>query len=262
MNPYAAQLYIDGSCLKNPGGAGGFAGIFEKPDDDAEPKVIFQEGYKHTTNNRMEIRALIKALEYIKENYLDLKNNEINQIEIRSDSETAIKCYKYAEDWRANSWYSLDGHPISNVDLIKRILTLKSSIRFSYRIEHILNKSTEQTIRVDKLAKAAAKKPTKEDTGYIKPRSCRTSVKGCTLLFNANGQKLKIKVFEHCPISRRKDSLYKVKFEIVIDGITEKYFSYCSQNINHLLHRHHSYVAQFNCDRKKPMIEEVEEAEE
>lgn len=46
MNPYAAQLYIDGSCLKNPGGAGGFAGILEMPDDCTEPKVIFQEGYK------------------------------------------------------------------------------------------------------------------------------------------------------------------------------------------------------------------------
>jgi ribonuclease HI len=259
MNPYAAQLYIDGSCLKNPGGAGGFAGIFEKPDDNTEPEVIFQEGYKNTTNNRMEIRALIKALEYIKDNSLELKDNEINQIEIRSDSETAIKCYKYAEDWRANSWNGLDGHPISNIDLVKRILTLKSSISFSYRVEYILNKSTEQTTRVDKLAKAAAKKPTKDDIGYIKPKACRTSVKGCTLLFNANGQKLKIKVFEHCPISKRKSSLYKVKFEIVVNGITEKYFTYCSQDINNLLHRHHFYVAQFNCDKKKPMIEEAKE---
>lgn len=207
----------------------------------------------------MEIRALIKALEYIKDNSSDLKDNEINQIEIRSDSETAIKCYKYAEDWRTNSWNGLDGHPISNVDLVKRILTLKSSINFSYRVEYILNKSTEQTVKVDKLAKAAADQPTKDDIGYIKPKACRTSVKGRTLLFDANGQKLKIKVFEHCPLNKRKNSLYKVKFEITNNGITEKYFAYCLQAVNALLHRHHFYIAQFNCDRKKPMIEEVAE---
>lgn len=66
MNPHAAQLYIDGSCYKNPGGPGGLAGILEIPNVEAGPEVIFRTGYYGTTNNRMEIRALIKALEYIK----------------------------------------------------------------------------------------------------------------------------------------------------------------------------------------------------
>jgi len=41
MNPYAAQLYIDGSCYKNPGGPGGVAGVLEMPDSEIGPGTIF-----------------------------------------------------------------------------------------------------------------------------------------------------------------------------------------------------------------------------
>jgi len=259
MNPYAAQLYIDGSCYKNPGGPGGLAGLLELPDSELDSETIFQEGYKGTTNNRMEILALIRALEYIKANVLNFKELGLNQIEIRSDSEIAIKCYKSAEEWRSNSWKGLNDRPITNIDLIKRILTLKSTISFSYRIEHIQNKSTDATIKVDKLAKKAAKKPTKEDTGYIIPKVCPTDVSGPTLPFNADGQKIKIKVFSHSLVSRKKGSLYKVKFEINNGNSNEKYFAHCSEGVNNLLHRHHYYNAKFNNDKKNPMIDAIKE---
>lgn len=259
MNPYAAQLYIDGSCYKNPGGYGGLAGLLELPDSELEPETIFQEGYRGTTNNRMEIIALIRALEYIKANALNFREISLNQIEIRSDSEIAIMCYRSAEEWRSNSWRGLNDRPIANIDLIKRILTLKNTIGFSYRIEHIQNKSTDATIKVDKLAKQAAKKPTKDDTGYIKPKVCSTDVSGPTLPFNANGQKIKIKVFAHYPVSRKKSSLYKVKFEIGNGSQSEKYFAHCSGSVNNLLHRHHHYKVKFNDDKKNPVIEEVKE---
>jgi len=259
MNPYAAQLYIDGSCLKNPGGAGGFAGILEIPEQEGGAKVIFQEGYKSTTNNRMEIRALIRAMEYVKENSSYLKSLGVYQVEIRSDSTLTIGCFKNAEGWRS-TWTGLDGKPISNVDLIKRILTLKNTIGLSYSVEHVLNKSTEQTRRVDKLAKAAAKKPTKDDSGYIKPRASRTAIRGGTTMFDAQGQKLKIKIFEHCPVSRRKSSLFKVKFEVMTGDNSGKFFAYCSQGVNDLLHRHHYYNANFNVCKNNAAIERVKVA--
>jgi ribonuclease HI len=262
MNPYASQLYIDGSCYNNPGGAGGLAGILEIPEGAEkaeEVKIIFQKGYFSTTNNRMEIRALIEALEYIKNNNLELRSMNINQIEIQSDSETTVKCYYQAEKWRANSWKGINNTPISNVDLIKNILTLKNSVKFSYTVNHILNKSTEPTKLVDNLAKNAAKHPAKHDFGYIKPRVCRTQGSGKTQLFEANGQELEIRIYEHVPANSRKDSLYKVKFEITDNGEIKKCLAYCSEAINSTLHRHHYYKSKFNSDKNNPMIEMVEE---
>jgi ribonuclease HI len=259
MNPYAAQLYIDGSCYKNPGGSGGLAGLLEMPDSDSEPEVIFQEGYRSTTNNRMEITALIRALEYVKANALNFRESGLNQVEIRPDSNTAIMCYRSAEEWRANSWKGLNDQPITNVDLIKRILTLKNTIGFSCRIEHIQNKSTDATIQVDKLAKQAAKKPTKDDTGYIEAKVCHTDISGPTLPFNAQGQKIEIKIFAHYPVSKKKDSLYKAKFEINNAGCSEKYFAHCSSDVNNVLHRHHYYKVKFNNDKNNPIIEEASE---
>jgi ribonuclease HI len=62
----ALKVYTDGSCLKNPGGPGGAAVIAEYPDHIALPtEMVSQEGYAHTTNNRMELRACIEGLRFI-----------------------------------------------------------------------------------------------------------------------------------------------------------------------------------------------------
>lgn len=262
MNPYAAQIYIDGSCLKNPGGPGGFAGLLELPGDENEPIMIFQEGYKITTNNRMEIKALIFAIEYVKKNAPNLRDNGINEVEIWSDSENTIKCYRCAEGWRTNKWLGAYNNPIKNIDLLKQIITLKNSVRFSYEVHHIANKSTEATIQVDKLAKQATKKSLlKDDFGYIKPKVSRSNVKGATELFDAHGQQMIIRIFGHFPVSRRKDSFYKVKFEILASE-NEKYYAYTSCEINSLLDRWHYYNAKFNDNPKNPRIESVEEVDE
>lgn len=262
MNPYAAHIYIDGCCYDNPGGKGGFAGILEMPDDD-KLKTLFQEGYQDTTNNRMEIMALIYALEYIKKNSSTLRANGINDIEVFSDSETAVKCYNNVEQWRKNNWIGMNNAPVKNVDLLRQIITLKNSVSFSYKVEHICGKSNEPTKLVDRLAKQAAKKSfLKKDTGYIKPKVCRTDVKGSTEPYDAKGQEALIRVFEHSPVSRRKDSLYKVKFEVLNDGVKEKYYAYAPGAINAVLDRWHFYKTLFNDDPKNPRIENVEEVDE
>ncbi len=54
--PHALKIYIDGSALQNPGGAGGLAGIVVYPDDWNLPNEhIFEIGYQATTNQRMEL---------------------------------------------------------------------------------------------------------------------------------------------------------------------------------------------------------------
>lgn len=263
MNPYAVQIFVDGSCYKNPGGPGGLAGILEMPDDGNESEVIFQEGYKSTTNNRMEIVAIIRALEYIKKNTTKLKESGIGEVEIWSDSENTIRGYRCAELWKSKGWTGRYNNPIKNDDLLKQIITLKNSVRFSYKIYHIINKSTEATKKVDRLAKEAAKKSMlKNDNGYIKPKVSKSKVGGATEPFNASGQKAIIRIFEHSPVSRRKDSLYRVKFEILVKEISEKYYAYASNEINSQLDRWHYYNAQFNNEPKNPCMESVNEVDE
>ena len=58
------KIYTDGACSGNPG-PGGYAAILNFGESYKE----ISQGYKHTTNNRMEMRALIASLELLKEKY-------------------------------------------------------------------------------------------------------------------------------------------------------------------------------------------------
>ena len=108
-------IYTDGACEKNPG-PGGWAAviIFEN-----ETKEIFG-GERLSTNNRMELTATIKALEYC-----DKINNKQLSLEI-------IKIYTdsmYVKDgiptwinkWKINNWKTSDKKNVKNVDLWKKL---------------------------------------------------------------------------------------------------------------------------------------------
>lgn len=58
------HIYTDGSCLKNPNGPSGWAFIFVEPNAD-EPLIIGSQGFSSSTNNRMELTAILEALEYM-----------------------------------------------------------------------------------------------------------------------------------------------------------------------------------------------------
>lgn len=72
------RIYTDGSCLKNPGGAGGWACLVL--EDDEMWSVVGAD--PSTTNNRMELQAIIQALQFVQgEEYV-----------IYTDSQWAMKC--------------------------------------------------------------------------------------------------------------------------------------------------------------------------
>jgi ribonuclease HI len=79
------------------------------------------------TNNQMELRAVIDALEEL----------EIgSEIHLRADSEYVLKGMQYwGRSWRANGWKTKDGNPIKNKDLWERLLGLKDLHRITY--EHV-----------------------------------------------------------------------------------------------------------------------------
>jgi len=74
----SAKIYTDGSCLKNPGGASGWAFVILENDDE----TYVSGGDPSSTNNRMEMMAVIKALIYA-------PNNEYT---IYTDSKLVMNC--------------------------------------------------------------------------------------------------------------------------------------------------------------------------
>jgi ribonuclease HI len=123
-DPYALKIYIDGSAYRNPGHEGGLAGIAEFPDGlNRDPEIIFEESYDRTTNNRMELRACIRAFKYIRENAKPLN---ISRAIILTDSQYVIENHKYAPFWRKNGWRNRHNRPVENKELCREVLSLRS----------------------------------------------------------------------------------------------------------------------------------------
>ncbi len=105
-------IYTDGSAIGNPG-PGGYGAVVIM---DGETKEISQ-GYRHTTNNRMEMMAVITVLEML----VDATDRPIK---IFSDSQYTINGITkgWAKGWRKKNWKKSDGKPALNIDLWERML--------------------------------------------------------------------------------------------------------------------------------------------
>ena len=112
------KIYTDGACIGNPG-PGGWAAIILKEN---EKKELFG-GEKLTTNNRMELTATIKALEYC--NNQDQKQRSLKNLKIFTDS-TYVKegITVWINNWEKNNWKTSDKKNVKNIDLWKRLKEL------------------------------------------------------------------------------------------------------------------------------------------
>ena len=115
------KIYTDGACIGNPG-PGGWAAIILVEN---EKKELFG-GEKLTTNNRMELTAAIKALEYCtKQKY---KQQSLKRVRIFTDS-TYVKdgITVWINNWEKNNWKTADKKNVKNVDLWKKLKELVKS---------------------------------------------------------------------------------------------------------------------------------------
>ena len=142
------KIYTDGACVGNPG-PGGWAAIIIT----GETKKELFGGEKLTTNNRMELTAAIKALEYCDDQ--EEKQLSLKQIEIYTDS-TYVKdgITIWINNWEKNNWKTADKKNVKNVDLWKRLkdLTISNQIDWCWIKGHSQNPMNELA---DKLAKKA-----------------------------------------------------------------------------------------------------------
>ena len=100
-------VYTDGSCLGNPG-RGGWAWVVEGGPSDSG-------GEPHTTNQRMEVTAVLRALQALPGPLL-----------VMSDSTYVVNCFrqKWWVGWERRGWRNAQGKPVANQDLWKDLLAL------------------------------------------------------------------------------------------------------------------------------------------
>ena len=138
-------LYTDGACSGNPG-PGGWGAILEYMGHEKE----LSGGEASTTNNRMELTAVIMGLEALKEPCI---------VELYSDSKYVIDGLQkgWAEGWRKRGWVKSDKKPALNPDLWGQLLdlTAKHQLRYHWIKGHAEN---EKNNRCDEMAVSEWKK--------------------------------------------------------------------------------------------------------
>jgi ribonuclease HI len=156
MTDKRVRIYTDGACEGNPGPGGiGFVILSEGSE------VEFLQGYRHTTNNRMELMAAIAGLESMKEKCTAT---------IYSDSKYLVDAVtqEWAIAWRENGYVRKGGIRVPNADLWERLLPLieEHEVHFSWVKGHAGDAHNE---RADHLSYAAIEgEDLLEDTGYLK----------------------------------------------------------------------------------------------
>lgn len=102
------HMYTDGSCLGNPG-PGGYGALLVYNGHKKE----LSQGYKNTTNNRMEMLAVIQGLKALKEPCL---------VELTTDS-SYVKdgITKWIFNWKKNGWKTAAKKPVKNADLWQQL---------------------------------------------------------------------------------------------------------------------------------------------
>ncbi len=142
-------LYTDGSARSNPEGPGGYGTVIHYVDPHGKLHVReYSAGYKKTTNNRMELMAVIVGLEAL---------NRPCTVEVVSDSKYVTDAFNshWIDSWIKNNWRTSQKKPVLNIDLWQRLLKAKEmhDVTFTWVKGHAGHPENE---RCDELATTAA----------------------------------------------------------------------------------------------------------
>ena len=166
------EIYSDGASARNPGfsGYGYVIRYYETAEgsDLPETKMIDgSQGYRLSTNNRMEILGGIMGLKTILSKVDDGSFAGINQINLTTDSEYFAKAVnqRWIEKWMQNNWMTSgfkgsQPKPVKNKDLWEQFIEVQNNIRnhgINLTMTHVMgHNGNELNERADKLAVAAS----------------------------------------------------------------------------------------------------------
>jgi ribonuclease HI len=139
------KIYTDGACSGNPGPGGWGAVLFY-----GEHRKELSGGEPVSTNNRMELLAVISSLSHLKEPC---------KVSVYSDSAYVVNCFVqgWIRNWQKNGWMNSKRQPVENQDLWKRLTGLMEI----HQVEYIKVKGhsdNEWNNRCDQLARDAIKR--------------------------------------------------------------------------------------------------------
>lgn len=153
MPKHKLVAYTDGACSGNPG-PGGWGVLLQAFSDGKVVKEReLSNGEKRTTNNKMELRAAIAALEIL---------DRTSEITIITDSKYVMNGIQtWLAGWKKNNWKTASKKPVKNEELWKRLdlLCKQHEVNWKWVKGHAGDMGNE---RVDKLARSAME-PFKED---------------------------------------------------------------------------------------------------
>ncbi|MFN3454863.1 MAG: viroplasmin family protein [Pseudobdellovibrio sp.] len=161
-------IYTDGACSGNPGpgGWGAVVGALVSPDKLLSPQAYVLELGAHapsTTNNRMELFAVLESLKYIKDQSQRIKNKDF-KIQIYTDSVYVIRgITQWVFGWKKNNWKNSSGENVVNQDIWQELdqvvhylqMQIQNKIKWDYVRGH---KGTPGNERCDQIAVAFSKK--------------------------------------------------------------------------------------------------------
>ncbi len=143
------KLFTDGAARGNPEGPGGYGAILQYRDNQGIlHEKEMSNGYKQTTNNRMELMAVIAGFEALKKPC---------EVEVISDSKYVTDAFNqnWIEGWIQKGWRNSTNKPVKNIDLWKKLILLTSQhkVTFTWVKGHDGHPENE---RCDRLATSAA----------------------------------------------------------------------------------------------------------
>jgi len=148
------SIFTDGSCLGNPG-PGGYGAVIKFNHHTKE----ISQGFKHTTNNRMELLAAVEALNSLTEEC---------DVVLTTDSQYVKNgINQWINNWKRNGWRTADKKPVKNADLWKQLdqAVNQHKVDWKWVKGHSGHPENE---RCDDLARSAAESTNLiEDTGFV-----------------------------------------------------------------------------------------------
>jgi len=115
-------VYTDGACSGNPG-PGGWGAVIIFPDGTVQE---MSGGEEHTTNQRMEMKAAIKALSTLEPS---------SKVELYSDSAYLVNAFLqgWLEKWKKNGWLTAKKKDVDNRDLWEELVTLEEKLNITWK---------------------------------------------------------------------------------------------------------------------------------
>lgn len=149
MDRKKVTIYTDGAARGNPDGPGGYGAVLQFIDSKGVlHEKELSEGFAKTTNNRMELLGVIKALEAL---------TLPCEVDLYSDSKYVVSAFNenWIGGWQRNGWKTASKQPVKNRELWERLLKAMQphEVHFHWVKGHAGHPENE---RCDALATAAA----------------------------------------------------------------------------------------------------------